>query len=238
VERHALGVFSDSQLNALGLATFLARTELMATPLVVLDDPIPGSDGDHRFTFAQDTIEALLDAGTQVVLTTYDDKLARLAAGQQISRERRTFELTLSDHVAGTEPTMTSDVFDQLILEAEDNVNAPTAKGRRAASATYRAAAERLAKQIIATGRTASGTPTSIADVEKEAKLLGALVPLVRGFALDPSEKGKWTNFAAVLNPGAHDDELPSNASLKVVRGNLKKIAKEHRSHWPNGLVH
>lgn len=44
VERHALGVFSDSQLNALGLSTFLARTELLRTPLVVLDDPIPGSD--------------------------------------------------------------------------------------------------------------------------------------------------------------------------------------------------
>ncbi len=90
VERHALGVFSDSQLNALGLSTFLARTELLRTPLVVLDDPIPGSDGDHRFTFAENTLDGLLQGGIQIILTTYDDKLARLAAGQQPESDRRT----------------------------------------------------------------------------------------------------------------------------------------------------
>jgi len=181
VERHALGIFSDSQLNALGLSTFLARTELLRTPLVVLDDPIPGSDGDHRFTFAENTVEGLLRGGTQVILTTYDDKLARLAAGQQPDSDRRTFELTLSDYIAGTEPTLTSDVFDELLLEAEGYVNSPTPQGRRTASTNYRIAAERLAKQIIATARTADpgGTPTSVRDVEKEAKLLRDLLPLV-----------------------------------------------------------
>lgn len=173
-----------------------------------------------------------------MILTTYDDRLARLAAGQQTDSDRRTFELTLSDHVAGTEPTLTSDVFDELLLEAEGNVNAPTAKGRRAASTTYRAAAERLAKQIIATARTDGGTPTSVGDVEKEAKLLRDLAPLVKVFALDNGEKGRWTNFASVLNPGSHDDDLPSNADLKQVRGNLRKIATAHRRHWAGGLVH
>lgn len=237
VERHALGVFSDSQLNALGLSTFLARTELLRTPLVVLDDPIPGSDGDHRFTFAENTVEGLLQGGTQVILTTYDDKLARLAAGQQPDADRRTFELTLSDYVAGTEPTLTSDVFDELLLEAEGYVNSPTPQGRRTASGSYRVAAERLAKQIVATARTAAGAPTSVRDVEKEAKLLRDLVPLVKAVALDNAERGRWTNFASVLNLGSHDDDLPSNADLKQVRGNLRKIATAHRRHWPGGLV-
>lgn len=239
VVRHALGVFSDSQLNALGLSTFLARTELLRTPLVVLDDPIPGSDGDHRFTFAENTVDGLLQGGTQVILTTYDEKLARLAAGQQPEADRRTFELTLSDHVAGTEPTLTSDVFDELLLEAEGYVNSPTPQGRRTASTNYRIAAERLAKQIIATARTADpdGTPTSVRDVEKEAKLLRDLVPLVKAVSLDNAEKGRWTNFASVLNPGSHDDDLPSNADLKQIRGNLRKIATAHRRHWAGGLV-
>ncbi len=239
VERHALGVFSDSQLNALGLSTFLARTELLHSPLVVLDDPIPGSDGDHRFTFAENTVEGLLQGGTQVILTTYDDKLARLAAGQQPETDRRTFELTLSDYVAGSEPTLTSDVFDELLLEAEGYVNSPTPQGRRTASTNYRVAAERLAKQIIATARTADpgGAPTSVRDVEKEAKLLRELVPLVKAVALDNSERGRWTNFASVLNPGSHDDDLPFNADLRQIRGNLRKIATVHRRHWPGGLV-
>lgn len=237
VERHALGVFSDSQLNALGLSTFLARTELLRTPLVVLDDPIPGSDADHRFTFAQDTVDALVRAGTQVVLTTYDSKLAQLAAGQQTGSSPRTYELNLTDCVTGSDPTLTSDVFDQLMLDAEDNVNAPTAQGRRAACTNYRIAAERLAKQIIATGRTAAGTPAGLADVETQARMLGGLVPLVKGFALNNSEKGHWTNFATVLNPGNHDDDVPSNADLKLVRNNLKNIAKAHRRQHPGGLV-
>jgi len=239
VERHALGVFSDSQLNALGLSTFLARTELLRTPLVVLDDPIPGSDGDHRFTFAENTVDGLLQGGTQVILMTYDDKLARLAAGQQPESDRRRFELTLSDYVTGIEPTLTSDVFDELLLEAEGYVNSPTPQGRRTASNNYRVAAERLAKQIIATARTSDpgGTPSSVGDVEKEARLLRDLVPLVKAVALDNAERGRWTNFASVLNPGSHDDDLPSNADLRQIRGNLRKIATAHRRHWPGGLV-
>lgn len=237
VERHALGIFSDSQLNALGLSTFLARTELLRTPLVVLDDPIPGSDGDHRLTFVQNTLEGLLESGTQVVLTTYDNKLAEWAAAQHVGRDCRTFELTLGDQVAGTEATQTSDVFDQLMLEAEESLNAPTAKGRRSACNTYRSAAERLAKQIIATGRTAAGVPTSVSDVEREAKVLGDLVPLVRGFALNNAEKGYWGTFAKVLNPGSHDDQVPSTPELKQVRGNLRRLAKDHRAHWSQGLV-
>ena len=74
-------------------------------------------------------------------------------------------------------------------------------------------------------------------DVDAEASMLGQLVPLVRGFALDNGEKGQWNTFATVLNPGNHDDDVPSTAELRVVRGNLRKIAKTHREHWPNGLV-
>ena len=51
VERDALGVFSDSQLNALSLAAFLARCRLQRTPFVVLDDPLQAGDDEHRPTF-------------------------------------------------------------------------------------------------------------------------------------------------------------------------------------------
>ena len=43
VERHATGVFSDSQLNALGLSIFLARATRGGTGFVVLDDPVPAA---------------------------------------------------------------------------------------------------------------------------------------------------------------------------------------------------
>lgn len=237
VVRDALGVYSDSQLNALGLSIFLARTELLDSSVVVLDDPIPGSDPDHRLTFVQNTITKLLNADVQVILTTYDSRLADWTMSNHDHRGLIAYELNLVDPRAGTVPTQTSDMFSRLMLDAEDNLNAPTARGRRAACGSFRSAAERLAKQIIATGRSEAGTPCSVADVDAEASMLGQLVPLVRGFALDNGEKGQWNTFATVLNPGNHDDDVPSTAELKVVRGNLRKIAKTHREHWTNGLV-
>lgn len=237
VVRDALGVYSDSQLNALGLSIFLARAELLKSPVVVLDDPIPGSDPDHRLTFVQDTVTKLLDTGVQVILTTYDGKLADWTMSNHDHRGLIGYELNLPDPRLGTVPTQTSDMFSRLMLDAEDNLTAPTARGRRAACGSYRAAAERLAKQIIATGRTAAGTLSSVADVDSEASMLGDLVLLVRGFAIDNAERGQWNTFAKVLNPGNHDDDVPSTTELKVVRGNLRRIAKTHREHWSSGLI-
>lgn len=237
VERDALGVYSDSQLNALGLATFLARAELSGARTVVLDDPIPGSDGDHRLTFVQNTLGELLSRGQQVILTTYDPKLAEWAAAMHTDLEPLTFDLNLLDATLGTEPTQTSDPFSRFMLQAEDSLNAPTAAGRRSACNAYRSAGERLAKQIIATNRSAAGVPTSVADVGKEASQLGELVPLVRGFALTSDEGGKWTIMPKVLNPGSHDDDVASTLDLKQIKGNLRHLSKAHRKKWPDGLV-
>lgn len=237
VEREALGVYSDSQLNALGLSIFLARTQLLDSPIVVLDDPIPGSDADHRTTFVENTLGQLLDSGVQVVLSTFDGKLVQHARAIHDWRGLSAYDLTLLDAVSGTEVTQTSDTFSQLLLEAEDNLHSPTARSRRAACNSLRSAAERLAKQIIATGRTHDGHPTGVADVHDEASVLGKLVPLVSGYALDGAEKGQWRSFNSQLNPGSHDDDVPSTISLKQVRSNLRKIAKNHREHWPGGLV-
>lgn len=237
VERDALGVFSDSQLNALGLSTFLARTELVQSPFVFLDDPIPGSDGDHRLTFCQNTLGGLLSSGMQVIVTTYDPKLAELAQTVNESWEPITYDLTLLNIVEGTEPAQTSDLYSNYMLQGEDGLNAPTAVGRRGACTAYRSAAERLAKQIIATNRTASGSPTSVADIEREASMLGELIPLLGPFTLSADEKGKWQVIPKVLNPGNHDDGAPSTIELKQIRGNLRQIAKTHKKKWGRAFI-
>ncbi len=238
VERDALGVYSDSQLNALGLSLFLARNDLLGSPIVVLDDPIPGSDSNHRLTFIQNTLGFLLDAGIQVILTTFDSKLAELTQANFGAGDYIAYTLDLLNVVAGAEATLATDVFAQFMLEGEEHLNSPTAKGRRAACGNYRSAAERLAKQIIATGQTDAGTPTSVADVDAKGLTLGDLVPLVLPLVLDGNaEKGQWRTFAKVLNPGNHDDEVPSIGDLKQVRGNLRKINKAHKVHWPGGLL-
>ncbi len=77
----------------------------------------------------------------------------------------------------------------------------------------------------------------TVADIDAEAPMLNKLVPLVSGYALDEAEKGQWRTLAKVLNPGNHDDDVPPTTDLKVVRGNLRRIAKKHREHWPTGLL-
>jgi hypothetical protein len=236
IKRNALGVFSDSQLNALGLSTFLARNELLGGSLVVLDDPIPGSDIDHRMTFIENTLGGLLDSETQTIVLTHDPVLAKLAASNHAHRDVVTYEMMLHHGRQGTSCAATSDVFSQFIAEADDTLASQSESGRRATAVNLRSAAERLAKQIIATGRTAEGTACSVADVDAEASLLRQLVSLVSPFAIDNEERGKWRTVGTVLNPGGHDDEAPSQPDLKVIRGNLIKIRKNHATRWPNGL--
>lgn len=237
VTREALGVYSDSQLNALGLSIFLARTELLGSRVVVLDDPIPGSDSDHRLTFVQDTLAELLNAGVQVIVSTFDGKLAEWAySSHGSSSNGLSYRLDLIDVIAGPESTQTADAFGQLMLEAQESLNSPTAKGRRSACNTLRSAAERLAKQIIATNLTQTGTPTSVADVKSKnlGDLLPRVLPLVVG---GNAEQGQWKLFPKVLNPGSHDDDVPPPGELKQTAKNLRKIAKAHQSHWPGGLL-
>jgi hypothetical protein len=237
VTREALGVYSDSQLNALGLSIFLARTELLGARIVVLDDPIPGSDSDHRLTFVQETLGELLNDGVQVIVTTFDGKLAEWAyASHGSSSSGLSYRLDLLDMIAGPESTQTADAFGQLMLEAQESLNSPTAKGRRSACTTLRSAAERLAKQIIATGSTQAGTSTSVADVKSKnlGDLISRVLPLVVG---GNAEQGQWKLFPKVLNPGSHDDDVPPSTELKQTAKNLRKIAKAHQSHWAGGLL-
>ena len=73
----ALKVFSESQVNALGIAAFVTRAKLLGHQLLVLDDPVQSMDEDHFKTFARDLIPDILDDGFQLVLLTHNDTFAR-----------------------------------------------------------------------------------------------------------------------------------------------------------------
>lgn len=235
-KRDAVGVFSDSQLNALGLAAFIARQRLLKSPVVVLDDPLPGYDPEHSVTFALNTVGALLDADVQVIVCTHDPKLAVNLGELHGHRGCERFELTLSDMIEGTAVTNQTDVFGRHFLEAQDAIGSRTEEGRSNAATALRRAAERLAKQIIATGRTQAGTPTRVSDIGD--RILGELIPEVLGFALANDERGRWNLWRSTLNPGPHDaSEVPSTVTLKTVLGDMKKLRKDHQASWPGGLL-
>ena len=76
-EVDALGVFSESQINALGIAAFVTRAKLLGHRLLIFDDPVQSMDEEHFKTFARDLIPQILGDGFQVILLTHNDTFAR-----------------------------------------------------------------------------------------------------------------------------------------------------------------
>ncbi len=76
-EADALSVFSESHVNALGIAAYLTRSQLLGHRVLVLDDPVQSMDEDHFYTFARDLIPSILSEGYQLILFTHNDFFAR-----------------------------------------------------------------------------------------------------------------------------------------------------------------
>ena len=76
-EVDALRVFSESQVNALGVAAFITRAKLLGHKILVLDDPVQSMDEEHFKTFARDLIPNVLNQDFQVILLTHNETFAR-----------------------------------------------------------------------------------------------------------------------------------------------------------------
>lgn len=77
LEVDALSVFSESQVNALGIAAFVTRSQLLGHRILIFDDPVQSMDEDHFKTFASELIGCLLEKGFQIILLTHNDAFAR-----------------------------------------------------------------------------------------------------------------------------------------------------------------
>jgi hypothetical protein len=209
VTRDAVGVFSDSQLNALGLSSFLARTIMEGSPLIVLDDPVALSDVEHRVTFTLKTLKELLDSGIQVIFTTFDETVYSNTETQYWHRGLDQFEISLQDVVDGSIVTKTSDRVEALLAKAQLIIRLTTRDGRQQSAHLLRLAAERLAKLVIIAGkRRETGALTAWSDYDN--KDLGQLIDLVTPYMTgDADEVGKWRIIPKLLNAGSHDDTPP-----------------------------
>lgn len=76
-EVDALRVFSESQVNALGIAAFVTRSKLLGHKMLIFDDPVQSMDEEHFKTFAEDVLTHVLNEGFQVTLLTHNDMFAR-----------------------------------------------------------------------------------------------------------------------------------------------------------------
>lgn len=234
VVRNALAVFSNSQLNALGLSAFLARCTLLGTPIVLLDDPVPGSDREHRSTFATNVVAALLDDDRQVIVTTHDSDLARHLHTSHQHLGVDEFKAVLSNPREGTQVLRSGDEFERLMLDASSQMHSPHTANRQAAGNSLRIAAERLAKHVIVAGRRRDGDTTAeVADYDN--KNLRDLRPLATQYCALPNEPGQWTMLARLLNDADHDSlDPPFPSELKTCHSTLRHLKQQHTKKDPN----
>lgn len=226
--RDAVAVFSDSQLNCLGLAAFLARAVRQKCGFIVLDDPFPGSDADHRTMFLDQVLPALNAEGIQVILLTHDDNAARDAQAMYADTGIDCFEIGLADPIAGAAVTRTTDDLDLLLAKANGllTTSASSADARKLAAKHLRAATERTCKLMVIKARAAQGTLTPLSDLNLT---LGALIPMVEPLLIqNAGDPGKLRVIPGRINPGNHDDAVPDQADLKQTYGTLKDIKKRY----------
>ncbi|HUQ98576.1 MAG TPA: AAA family ATPase [Gemmatimonadaceae bacterium] len=86
VEVDALKVFSESQINVLGLAAYITRARLLGHALLIFDDPVQSMDEEHHLSFANTLTSSLIDEGFQVVVLTHSDQFARDVADSHYHR--------------------------------------------------------------------------------------------------------------------------------------------------------
>lgn len=76
-EVDALRVFSESQVNILGIAAFATRSRLLGHKMIILDDPVQSMDEDHFRSFCVELLPELLIDDGQVIIFTHNDTFAR-----------------------------------------------------------------------------------------------------------------------------------------------------------------
>ncbi len=76
-EVDALRVFSESQVNVVGLAAYVTRARSLGHRVLIFDDPVQSMDEEHFRSFAASLLPALLDEGLQVLILTHSDTFAR-----------------------------------------------------------------------------------------------------------------------------------------------------------------
>lgn len=119
-EVDALKVFSESQVNVLGLAAYVTRARLLGHGVLIFDDPVQSMDDEHHRSFAGALLNALLAEGFQVVVLTHSDDFARDIADQHYDRPSYATITTRMSEKTGCEvDTGRRRVSERLVL-AED----------------------------------------------------------------------------------------------------------------------
>ncbi len=230
--RDAVAVFSDSQLNCLGLAAFLARIVRENGGFVILDDPVPASDTDYQTPFVANVLDELLGLPCQVIVLTHDHRFSESIQTRHQHRTPDVYQVTLEDPRDGSMVQRTTDYIDQMLARAHPFTGRHDPESRKTAARHLRDGTERFCKILLIRDEHARGnTAASLDDYTGNDGTLAALEPqVIPLLTQDPSHPGKLTSLRRHLNPGGHDDTPPESSALRVCYGDLKRFKSDYLS--------
>lgn len=226
--RDAVAVFSQSQLHCLGLSLFLARAIDGGAGFILLDDPVLTSDDDFRPNFASTVIEALLDAGIQVIVVTQDHSSWKDIGHRWGHRGAAQFQMVRDNPVIGTEIRGQNDALATLLAQAQPFMKSQDGEQRKNGATKLRQAIERFSKELLVRSLHAQGNQmTMITDYDGQN--FGTFSGQVQALLTkDPSHPGKLVAAHNYVTPGPHDDTPPSTGQLKMAAGDIKFLKKEY----------
>ncbi len=227
--RNAIAVFSQSQMHCLGLATFFARTGA-GGGFLLLDDPIIAIDDDYSVHFLTAVLRELELRSVQVIMLTYNQKTWTEIQNRYDDGRSEAFQLHLDDPTDGTKILKSSDVLTAMLKACEPYTKSSLLEHRKDGCQKIRDCAERWCKDLLVHERRKQGDDTAmLSDYTGSGGTLGSLIPLVTPY-LGNDERGKLKAIRDNTNPGNHDDDVPSKASLKVFLGDLKALKQKYIS--------
>ena len=172
-------------------------------------------------------IDALLQEGVQVVLTTHDRNLNKRVHDLHGHIGIDGYEITMDTPGAGSSLIRRTDDLRSVLDEADAFSRHCLDSQLEDASNKVRKAAERVCKEVIVKARRADGEDISTADLNHNpAELVKMATPFL---TKDGAHPGKLKHAVTVTNPGSHDDPAwAARQDLKGVMGDLKQLRKDY----------
>lgn len=226
--RDAIAVFSQSQIQCLGIATFLARN-VSTSGFVVMDDPVISMDDDYSVHFIEGVLGELVKEGVQVIVITHEQRTAKAVEVRYGDGTVEAYELTLDDPAVGTEVTKKTDALAQMIHRAKPFTRSSSLEIRRQGCEKLRNCAERFCKEFLVSHRRLEGDETAmVTDYSGKTGGLGHLIDECAPYLTGRDEEGKLRMLKDLVNPGNHDDSVPSKTFLATSLGTLKELQNKY----------
>jgi hypothetical protein len=226
--RDVIAVFSQSQLQCLGLALFLARAEYEGLGFIILDDPVLSSDEDYRVHFNSTVLSELLKLPMQVVVLTQDHDTWEEVETRYRHLGISTAQLFTENRAEGTIIENTSDALLAKITRAKSLARGGHPDSRKECGIQLRDAGERFCKEMLVKDRRTKGdAAASLTDYD--GKTLEWLCPRVDPLlGHDPSHPGKLEVFKNTVNDACHDNVPPGTAAMIHACGEIGYFQKEY----------